>query len=229
MKERPIIFSADSVKAIIDGRKTQTRRVVKPMLQDGASLAVVLSNGLAKFDYGNGLYVDDRLCPYGARYNTLWVREKWRIVEWDIGLSYQIEYTDGVILQEPGDSSEYDFDAYRRLLLQCGKDCNNAGLDVDSEGYYILKDDIVPTRWRSPIHMPRWASRITLEITDVRVERLQDINFRDLQAEAVGIQGELTKAMEEYIQIWDSLNSKRGYPWSNNPWVWVIEFQRVTP
>ena len=168
-------------------------------------------------------------CPYGEPGDRLWVREKWRIVEWDIGLPYQIEYTDGVILQEPGDSSEYDFDSYRRLLLQCGEDCNKAGIEVDIDGYYILKDGVVPTQWRSPIHMPRWASRITLEITDVRVERLQDINFHDLQAEAVGIQGELARAMEEYIQIWDSLNAKRGYPWSSNPWCWVIEFQRVTP
>ena len=190
MKERPIIFSADSVKAIIDGRKTQTRRVVKPMLQDGASLAVVLSNGLAKFDYGNGLYVDDRLCPYGARYNTLWVRETWQRCP----TCGNLDYRAGVNL---GDSC---------------RSCNE-GLG----------------KWKSPLFMFRENSRITLEITDVRVERLQDINFRDLQAEAVGMQGELTKAMEEYMQIWDSLNAKRGYPWSSNPWCWVIEFQKVTP
>ena len=73
--------------------------------------------------------------------------------------------------------------------------------------------------------MPRWASRITLEITDIRVERVQDISFYELQQE--GMQGELTKAVKEYIRLWDSLNEKRGYSWSSNPWVWVIEFKRL--
>ena len=223
MKERPIIFSSESVRAILELRKTQTRRVVKPNKKTEWLLCHDWVDEYIK-DPDNYLVEE---CPYGKPGDTLWVREKWRIVEWG-EYPYRIEYADGTVLDEPGNSSDYDNDAYARLSEHCTKDCDNAGLDVDSEGYYILKDGVVPTGWRSPMYMPRWASRIALEITDVRVDRLQDITFRDLQAEALGIQGELTKAMEEYIQIWDSLNSKRGYPWSNNPWVWCLTF-KVTP
>jgi hypothetical protein len=74
--------------------------------------------------------------------------------------------------------------------------------------------------WRSPIHMPRWASRITLKITDIRPECLPDIAHEDAIAEG-------SSGIDEYRELWDSLNSKRGYGWEANPWVWVIEFERV--
>ena len=186
MKERPIIFSANSVNAILDGRKTQTRRVVKPNKKTEWLLCHDWVDEYIK-DPDNYLVEE---CPYGKPGDMLWVRETWQRCP----TCGNLDYRAGVNL---GDSC---------------RSCNE-GLG----------------KWKSPLFMFRENSRITLEITDVRVERLQDINFRDLQAEAVGIQGELTKAMNEYMQIWDSLNAKRGYPWSSNPWCWVIEFQRVTP
>ena len=179
MKERPIIFSANSVNAILDGRKTQTRRVVKEELHRPRYNNIVYQGKYGWEDeHGRRL-----LNLYGEPGDRLWVRETWIA---------------------PGPAHTPFYKAY-------------------------IPNVNIKIKWKSPMHMPRWASRITLNITDVRVERLQDINFRDLQAEAVGMQGELTKAMEEYMQIWDSLNAKRGYPWSSNPWCWVIEFQKVTP
>jgi len=179
MKERPIIFSSDSVKAIMEGRKTQTRRVItgKFVIEDPKKVwdaQDLITENKDKIKYIR--------CPYGKPGDRLWVRETWIA---------------------PGPAHTPFYKAY-------------------------IPNVNIKIKWKSPIHMPRWASRITLEITDVRVERLQDITFHDLQAEAVGTQGELTKAMEEYIQIWDNLNSKRGYPWSSNPWVWCLTF-KVTP
>ena len=220
MKERPIIFSNEMVQAILDGRKTQTRRVVKEQPN-----RVRYNNIVYKGKYG---WEDEHgrrlLNLYGEPGDRLWVREKWRIVGWG-GETYQIQYSDGTILEEPGDSSEYDEDAYMKLFEQCDKECTDAGLELDDDDYYIFKDGVIPTRWRSPIHMPRWASRITLEITDFWAQRVQEISFYELQQE--GMQGELTKAVKEYIRLWDSLNEKRGYPWSSNPWAWVIEFERL--
>lgn len=228
MKERPIIFSAESVQAILEGRKTQTRRVVKEQPN-----RVRYNNIVYKGKYG---WEDEHgrrlLNLYGAPGDRLWVREKWRIVWWGED-PYKIEYADGTILSEPGDSSDYDNDAYARLTEQCSKDCDNARLEVDGEGYYILMDGVIPTRWRSPIYMPRWASRIMLEITNVRVERIQEMSPIDTVAEGVyhpqlnyGI-AEGPYAIATFANYWDSLNEKRGYPWSSNPWVWVIEFKRI--
>lgn len=228
MKERPIIFSSEMVQAILEGRKTQTRRVIKVTKKTEWLLTYNWTDEYIKNP--DNYLVDD--CPYGAIGDRLWVREKWRIVWWGED-PYKIEYADGTILSEPGDSSDYDNDAYARLTEQCSKDCDNARLEVDGEGYYILMDGVIPTRWRSPIYMPRWASRIMLEITNVRVERIQEMSPIDTVAEGVyhpqlnyGI-AEGPYAIATFANYWDSLNEKRGYPWSSNPWVWVIEFKRI--
>jgi hypothetical protein len=175
MKERPIIFSNEMVQAILDGRKTQTRRVIKTTKKTEWLMAYNWTDEYIKNP--DNYLVDD--CPYGAPGDVLWVRETW------------------------ADPCGAQIPAYK---------ADNA----------TAWENI---KWRSPIHMPRWASRITLEITNVRVERVQEISFYELQQE--GMQGEHTKAVKEYIRLWDSLNEKRGYPWSDNPWVWVIEFERL--
>ena len=185
MKERPIIFSSESIKAIIELRKTQTRRVVKEELHRPRYNNIVYQGKHGWEDeHGRRL-----LNLYGEPGNGLWVRETWAHNEDKSELWYRADYPCTIPM-------------YATKLFG-------------------------GTGWRSPMYMPRWASRIALEITDVRVERLQDITFRDLQAE--GMQGEFTEAVKNYMQIWDSLNAKRGYPWSSNPWVWVISFRKVTP
>lgn len=177
MKERPIIFSAPMVRAILSGAKTQTRRVVKPihMATVGAEQFPILA-----------------ICPYGRPGDRLWVRETWKHIE------------GGAIY----DASGGTIDAF------------------DPETIYRADRPNRYGPWMSPIHMPRWASRITLEITDVRVERLQDISEDDAYAEGVkhSEHGGIT-ARDGFQRLWESINGAGS--WDTNPWVWVIEFKKL--
>ena len=173
MKERPILFNAEMVRAIRDGRKTQTRRVIKPQpIRDYAELV--------------------SRCPYGAPGDKRWVRETWRddSFDWEWGTRQQIAY------RADGDNGDHT--------------------------------------WRPSIHMPRWASRITLEVTGAGAERVQDITPEDVVAEGVSLDGLCdypawifsNAIYEQFRELWDSPNAKRGYGWDSNPWVWVLEFER---
>lgn len=204
IKERPIIFSAESVRAIIDGRKTQTRRVMKP--PKGASL----------------INVESDPCPCGVAGDRLWVRE----TTW--------------IDSKPCSS----FGGRSELCLRCFRDDGTMAFETGEQGFSTGREPW--TEWTpdlrredynlnrslkfiSPIHMPRWASRLTLEVVSVRVERLQEITPGDILAEAV-IPKMLPyeHAIDEWRRTWDIINSKRGYPWASNPWVWVIEFHQLS-
>jgi hypothetical protein len=124
---------------------------------------------------------------------------------------------------------------------------------TDYDGQFLLDNrkalyradgetNITPTKWRPSIFMPRWASRITLELTGVRVERVQDISTADVEAEGFDVASKLPPvvpagtnleilawqvAQDLFRKTWDALNGKRGFPWESNPWVWVLEFKRV--
>ena len=107
------------------------------------------------------------------------------------------------------------------------------GVWDDSKGFVAYKANMpdVNAKWQSPIFMPRWASRITLEITDIRVERLQEITEEDANKEGnpypdMGGKGSLPP-LWWFKKLWDSINAKRGYSWESNPWVWVISFKRI--
>lgn len=194
MKERGISFQGWGVRAILEGRKTQTRRV--------ATGKHKMINGGVRPVAGD--------CPYGQPGDLLWVREKWRLVE----LNYQlpnarfmdVQYSDFTVQgwRENWKSQFKSFDAKERWT-------------VDSIGDRF-------GRWRSPIHMPRWASRLTLRLTDVRVQRVQEISEEDARAE--GTTG-LVGAMTGFPYAWDSINDERGYGWDANPWVWVLTFELV--
>lgn len=239
MKERPIIFSAPMVMAILDGRKTQTRRIVKNahmMTVDGELVPIAA------------------LCPYGQPGDRLVVREKWRIGAWDEDRgAVAIDYFDGprrewIEVPDP----TLDGELFNRLWQQSTDDARAAGLTPDDDGRYRWAPGESPCRWRPSIHMPRWASRITLEITDVRVERLQDISEADAVAEGVR-QGDgkwhdlgdgeavfLDEfgwfAPERYTrhnaprhafrEAWEIINGPES--WAANPWVWCITFRRVS-
>lgn len=211
MRELPILFNDEMVRAILDGRKTQTRRVLEVQPPDHRyRLATCMSSTDRKIE---GLHhwvhvvgVDQRdvgqpyfRCPYVVG-DRLWVREAFAV--------YQAEpiITEGAAVASGGDSEV----VYRATYGEGGT-------------------------WKPSIHMPRWASRITLEVTDVRVERLQDISEDD--AEAEGFSRREPEAYEDALnddnwatgqfkRVWDSF-AKRGYSWETNPWVWVIEFKRV--
>jgi hypothetical protein len=193
MKERPILFSTEMVRALLDDRKTQTRRVIKPQ-------PVSLPGFWNKLHYASeSHWIKGALlnCLYGVAGDRLWVRETWRRNEW----SGRISTKDGGIKETGLVNIEY------------------------RAGGNLFKTPIGKTpepsdKWRPSIFMPRWASRITLEITDVRVERVQDITEADAVSEGL-------ERREHFIRLWDKLNEKRGYSFDSNPWVWVIEFKRV--
>lgn len=217
MKERPILFSGPMVRAILEGRKTMTRRVVK--LRYGAD--VVVTNGQvwkpARVDYAS--YVD---CPYGQVGDQLWVRETF---------AYSVIDPDG--LSPEDDPENYD------IIYRADPERPNGGW-TDGEGNRINAP------WRPSIHMPRWASRILLEITGVRVERLHEISEADAQAEGVErvIAGvgwrrycdpdseevgvpPCGDARRSFRSLWKFINGDES--WNANPWVWVVEFKRVQP
>lgn len=202
MAERPIIFSAESVKAILEDRKSQTRRVIKPQPpDDGKPLALyngypgVTPSGVANHVIG---------CPFGTVGDRLWVRETW---------GYTAKWPASLAKQQKAPP------AYKA--------------DAPDGGH----------TWFSPLFMPRWASRLTLELTAVRVERLQDITLKDALAEGYpdakhwqsydwsGDGSYIANAPISYYQnLWQQLNGKKpGFAWQDNPFVFVLEFKRVEP
>lgn len=189
--ERPILFSAPMVRAILEGRKTQTRRIVKPQPSPSSDTAFIGLDGIWRFSHPTlrgpvSHEADDVRCPYGQPGDRLWVREAW---------AFHPDFPEST----------------RRAIYRA-----DAGVEND-----------VP-RWRPSIHMPRWASRILLEITAVRVERLQDISETDAQAEGVANSLHLRGgrlARENFAHLWWTINGDGS--WEANPWVWVVEFKRV--
>ncbi|EPY7162036.1 morphogenetic protein [Klebsiella variicola] len=228
MTERGMIFNGEMVRAILDGRKTQTRRIMKVQPENselGLRRVVESKNGIddGKYfwsqSYATGLKSRSKpfACPFGTVGDRIWVRETWSS---DFANYY------------PNDRVWYAAD-------------NNRQLDIDMvdgvRGIYSPESDVhVPFRWHPSIHMPRWASRILLEITDVRVERLNAISEEDATAEGVPPAGSLlpdypgtfltpkgdyATAKVAFQRLWESIYGEES--WKANPWVWVIEFKRV--
>lgn len=210
VKERPILFSAPMVRAILAGTKTQTRRVAKTEITMGReSISGPRHGGYSRVYFlGNKHDLRDieNACPYGQPGDRLWVRE-----------TFQRFSDDGEVMYKADPAS---FQAMNEMK----------------------RDECTEARWRPAIHMPRAASRITLEVTGVRVERLQDISEDDAIAEGIGqvVQERLPKfevrgeydaidiePVDEYRDLWESINGAGS--WDANPWVWVVEFKRVTP
>jgi hypothetical protein len=216
---RPILFSGPMVRALLDGRKTQTRRVMRdwvdyPHLFE-FNTRVTCDRDMACWEradmrdaLGGPLYVQSR-CPYGFPGVRLWVRETWAVRNGPSGP--QIEYrADGAHAPLP------------------------AHHDIRDEGGKVDLTRYVADRWRPSIHMPRWASRITLEVTGVRVERVQDITPGDALAEGVEPDMEThagqywrEDAYNEFAELWNAINHARGCGWETNCWVWVVEFRRI--
>lgn len=206
MREHPIIFSAPMVRAILEGRKTQTRRVVKPQPADDIHLAKFPNptfigwKSSLRHSHGNET---SHTCPYGVPGDRLWVRESHRLVDFEITgdrASCAIEYL------ADGARGERIFDHTETLMSE---HCNV----------------------RPSIHLPRALSRITLEITGVRVERVQDISEADACAEGISY-AEAMEMGDSYAagfrQLWHTIHAAEGpNGWDANPWLWVIEFKAV--
>lgn len=220
MKERPILFSAPMVRAILSGAKTQTRRVVKPQpIEDRLHDHVERKYGLFTWWAGNrtfGIQHQAR-CPYGQPGERLWVRETWNVTHHS-----QLA---------PGEN-----------IAKSAEDCvrdNNGFMPSCAEGVVYAADGVTShpvhgkARWRPSIHMPRWASRITLEIVAVRVERLWDISEADCAKEGAPFSysgfdpDEAPDWRGWYRSIWEAVYGPDS--WVANPWVWVLTFRRVEP
>lgn len=252
MKERPILFSSDMVRAILDGRKAQTRRILKKQPID--ILPMNIANEWVTLDTANPNHGSIIKCRFGVPGDRLWVRETWRVWSWHEGEPIDVQFkadmthaaadnTDTI----PNKVFDQIPDWEERMWIESSEELDALGLKLDEEDYYIFDGDY-PLKWRPSIHMPRWASRILLEIIDVRVERIQDISDEDILAEGppgIGIvpmniamlltgtdnweDCEMELRHSCFSELWDSIYAKRGFPWDSNPWVWVIEFERLEP
>ncbi|MGP6420526.1 hypothetical protein ACTZGP_17265 [Pseudomonas putida] len=223
-KERPILFSAAMVRAILYGRKTVTRRPVKgcQIPVEDASVAAGERHrwmAIAQRDprYGFGVFGATEAecakeleefapCPHGRPGDRLWVRETWA-ADAQVDAIAPRDLSQGEPIFYPADGA-----------------VRKTGCSMITQG-----------RVRPSIHMPRWACRILLEITDVRVERLQDISRADIRAEGMQCPPELASDdvspnyRDWYPAAWRQLWESTGGDWAANPWVWVVEFKRVQP
>lgn len=234
MKERPILFSTQMVKTILDGRKTVTRRVIKPQ--------PVKNNGFWEL-YGAGWSKDSGAVPcvpghslseknpYGRPGHLLYVRETWKPVGWSQdGSDWRISYKAGgpsVITPHMFDDGDNQKEQAFWIKLSDKLDDNGCPFDEDTFIYQNV-GDYLP--WKPSIHMPKNASRIWLRVKEVRVERLQDISFDDILDEGIGVPQKTPSyvLLNRWVELWDSINDKRGYSWDSNPWVWVVSFDVVS-
>jgi len=193
VKERPILFNGDMVRAYLGGLKGQTRRVIKKRVKDGGQWWTSEPTSFAT----EAMIREAYRCPYGKPGDRLWVRETFHC------------YNDW------------------QYFYRADGDCNK-NLQVKA--------------WTPSIFMRRTASRFLLDVTEVGVERVQDISEEDAQAEGVQIpvseDGHWLQALtggyipkeptfrEHFIRLWDSINKKRGFGWDVNPWVWVVKFPK---
>ena len=215
MTERPILFSDAMVRAILAGAKTMTRRVVagaRGAFWDHRNYTgTVERDGVLRFREGSaGTIVrgaPEVRCPYGAVGDRLWVREAWTITRDALAVYYRADYPSGNRMAKPAES--------------------------DYESVSAWADRYHASKWHPSIHMPRWASRLTLEVTSVRVERVQSISEDDARAEgalsAKDQWSNIETARDSFAHLWDSLNGERpGCSWRDDPWVWVVSFRRVS-
>ncbi len=242
MKERPILFSGPMVRALLEGRKTQTRRMVKQLLNFPAITEFGKSD-TPGYDWifrnkrmlWNDLRHDELLkcCPKGQVGDRLWVRENFRIVGGEPG------HDNGV---DQGGNHDFS-EGFAAVEFQAGGQQVFYELtDEDDQQVERLSRGM---NWQPSIHMPRWASRIQLEITEVRVQRLDEITHNDAADEGIscvthksGLRNNLNLVTHVELpangyvgvfkKLWDSINGKRpGATWLDNPWVWAITFKRV--
>lgn len=217
MKEHPIPFRAPMVQAILACRKSQTRRTVKY-----ASPELIDSDGWPLTDLSDSGAGEVRAaCPYGQPGDHLWVKEAWQYADWtDDGYPW-VRYA--------ADSQKL---LHESIPPNWSERLNDTWAHLSHAENYGIDNCAADRRMRSSRFMPRWASRITLEITSVRVERLQDISDQDCMAEGITdmvfpMRNGLSIPRNSYADLWESINGPGS--WDKNPLVWVIEFRSVDP
>lgn len=245
MTERPILFSGPMVSAVLRDvePKTQTRRALRKQFGPEAmpvEMCAETDEGYQTvghsgrwWDDVGGLAEDAVTCPFGTPGDRLWVRETFvAFGRWEMRFS-----------AKKGRDEWHFVD----MTLETGRQYRYGGALPNAK-----RDSVTPTWWRRPaIHMPRAASRILLDVTGVRIERLQSISATDARAEGIEFQehsiaGQICRSwkaygsadgwypegidiapIHSYWSLWDSLNAARGFGWHTNPWVWVVEFRQV--
>jgi len=213
MRERPIIFNADMVRAVLDGRKSQSRRIMRVQPDSAGFESRFIIDSTKRSEIGKwcwaepGVFVNPLRsalfsCPFGEIGDRLWVRETFRV---------HSRATDvATLVYKASEQQSWTQQTHRVPIEKCHKPA-------------------VVDKWTPSIHMPRWASRITLEITGVRVERLQDISHSDAKSEGCWYGrggGEPDFAVNpsgHFPTLWASIYGEEN--WQANPWVWVIEFK----
>lgn len=220
MNEHPIIFNGEMVRAILDGRKTQTRRVIN--------------------SYGNDYHLDSRLCDWGLSGSPeQWDGEK-KIWQWTGKRPPQVNSWIWELQSDVDDSMTipvkcpYGVPGDRLWVRETWQNVSDMGIchPIHNIVVYRATDPDWETmdgwKWRPSIYMPRTASRIMLEVVAVRVERVQDISDADVRAEGVLFPATTIDGFGvAFSTLWNSINAKRGYSWESNCFVWVVEFKRI--
>jgi hypothetical protein len=219
VKERPILFSGEMVRAILAGRKTQTRRVIKdatgaywdhrgyqPVVKEGS-----IHHWIFQETGQVNPYWTPRDCPYGQPGDRLWVREAF-IVTPPCWTDNENDYN----IRDDNDEGR---------IIEYTATCDREAIRCAADYHLHV---------RPSIHMPYWASRIKLEVTKIHAQRVQEISGMDAKREGVNIPAYLPQdgadldwARMEYSHLWDRINAKRGFTWESNPWVWVVEFKVI--
>lgn len=194
---KPILFSGPMVRAIIDGLKTQTRRVVPGVDRYGLNSIKPCDGapGTWGFHYRFIEFSKTKFskCPYGSVGDELWVRECFRTTRAPYDRS-------GSLKERP------------------------EGFPTGTIRFRADVEDEVPIPYRPSIHMPRWASRITLKVTDIQVQELRRISDEDIVAEGLK-RDPVNSLRNRWIRLWNEINAGRGYAWERNPLVWVVTFE----
>lgn len=240
-KERAMLLSAPMVRAVLDGTKTQTRRVMRPQPEESWSQHRDGPRESLGWSWphrsGTHIPIGERLlahCPFGQSGDRLWVRETWRYAGWTEDGIPKIEY-----------AADGRTKFCHRVPEEWCERLEDIWAELSKPSNYGIDGRAADRHWRPSIHMPRWASRITLEITDVRAERLLDIREAGALAEGIikhrrgGWHWEQPPAGIErsnhfgwrdprfaFSVLWEMINGADS--WRANPWVWVIEFRRAT-
>jgi len=196
LKERPILFNSEMVQKVLSGVKTQTRRIMNPQ-----PVYEVTSRGIP------------------AQPQPVYIWRPKKDCEWYAWESMGFEFNPSISRDCPyGDEGDRLW--VRETWARYAYGNPKAPMGIATDTCYKADRDDLEIKWRPSIHMPRWASRITLEITSVRVERVQDISQLDAMAEG-------TQGRRSFLALWDSLYAEKGYGVEVNPWLWVIEFKKV--
>ena len=234
---KPILFNTEMVRAILESHKTVTRRVVKP--QPPTSVNTLYRKAGTNIWKPHGMFFWREFRAPCVPGDILWVRETWQAV-------YETEWS-----EDKPDTGENirdlipNFDSIQKVEAGISQECSSMSMKARMK-YFVFKasdikytDDKNGLVWRPSIHMPREAARIFLRVTDVRVERLRDMRLKDFEKEGVQLNfienGDLVmgpiRASERFSGVWDSTIKPKyrpTYGWDANPWVWVIEFKRIS-